>query len=637
MFDFHKFTEDVLSYKNQNDLSKYLESCYIELEEYLNSLSISQIDKMKFDIEDFLLDMLDAKLIQKTNTKMVNAFLILFAQKIEQSNLIGAITEILNYLPNSAIKNRLKASRIYLRVNDISKDYHKNFETIIELISSTEYEEEYRYKSVNAVLNFYIVAMENFARVQNSHLAHSFKELFEKGRKKYEILNDSLIVEIIEKLTIENYNDIIQDVYEQISRNKLSTTMCKLDDSIVEKEKGPYSEELYSLSEPTFEKIREVAWDYIKSIGDSDELYNRLKRGQAIIEDKDLLYKYIVSFGEKHKAKLYSAFEKIVDKLDGEQFNIIDWGCGQAFATMILLNFIREKNINLNISDICLIEPSKLALSRGLLHIDVLKTKDYNIKAINSDIDCLKAEDIVFDNNYKTLHIFSNILDVENFNLDKVFLKKISTNIKSDNLFICVSPNINDKRNGRIDLFYKYFDDNFDTKLLSARDSDMGNHKRYEKIFEVKYAKPEEAEQLRQELDKSKNSHLDVYSELKTYEKYVTPILDLEKLKEIIEKDPEYLIFKIRKVAEVITSKIYSNYDENSKNVSFNDMIRYLSYEKKLFSKKITSNLHTIRTIGNINVHEHGQKLSMQKLDAHLMLISLLILLKELKEEKELL
>ena len=65
-------------------------------------------------------------------------------------------------------------------------------------------------------------------------------------------------------------------------------------------------------------------------------------------------------------------------------------------------------------------------------------------------------------------------------------------------------------------------------------------------------------------------------------------------------------------------------------------MIRYLSFEKQLFNKKITSNLHTIRTIGNVNVHEHGQELSSQKLDAHLMLISLLILLKELEEKKEL-
>lgn len=637
MFDFKKFTIDVLHHTTQEDLSKYLESCFMEFEEHLESLSATQTNKIKFDIEDFLFEMLDAKLIKKENTKIINAFLLLIAQKLEQANLIGAITDILNYLPESAIKNRLEASRLYLRVNDISKDYHKNFERIVELISSKEYEEEYRHKKVNAILNFYMVAMENFVRVKDSNLAKNFKKLFIEHKKQFDILDDGLIVEIVEQLSIENYADNIEKIYKKINNNTLTRISCSIkNSSIVQKEKSDYSKKLYDITNPTFTKIRQVSFDYIKSIGDPDELYTNLQRGQVIIEDKNLLYKYIVSFGEKHKVKLYSAFEEIKDKLGSEKLNIIDWGCGQAFATMMLLEFAKEKDMQLDISDIYLIEPSKLALSRGLLHVDVFKTAEYNIKAINSDIDCLKDEDILFDNSHKTLHLFSNILDVESFNLDKNFLKKISNNIKNDNIFICVSPNINDKRDGRIDLFYKYFDDNFDTNLISARDDTINRNTRYEKIFEVKYIKKEEIEKSRQEAEKKKNDHLDIYIELKVYEKYIAPILDLKKINEAIDEDPEYLIFKIRKVAEVITAKIYSKHEDNSKNVSFNDMIRYLSYEKQLFNKKITSSLHTIRTIGNINVHEHDQEKQMQKLDAHLMLVSLLILLKELEDKKEL-
>jgi len=636
VFDFKKFTIDVLHHTTQEDLSKYLESCFMELEEYLESLSATKTNKMKFDIEDFLFEMLDAKLIKKENTKIINAFLLLIAQKLEQANLIGAITDLLKYLPNSAIKNRLEASRLYLRVNDISKDYQKNFERIVKLISSKEYEEEYRHKKINAILNFYIVAMGNFVRVKNSNLAKNFKILFIEQKKQFDILDDSLIVEVVEQLSIENYADTVEKVYEKINNNTLTKVSCDIkDSSIIQKEKSDYSKKLYDITNPTFTNIRQVSFDYIKSIGDPDELYASLQRGQVVIEDKNLLYKYLVSFGEKQKVKLYSAFEEIKDKLGGEKLNIIDWGCGQAFATIMLLEFAKEKDIQLDISDIYLIEPSKLALSRGLLHVDVFKTAEYNIKAINSDIDCLQDEDILFDNSHKTLHLFSNILDVESFNLDKNFLKKISNSIINDKLFICVSPNINDKRNGRIDLFYKYFDDNFNTNLLSSRDGNIGHHKRYEKIFEVKYIKQKEIEKSRQEVEKKKNDYLDIYIELKVYEKYISPILDLKKINEVIDEDPEYLIFKIRKTAEVITSKIYSKYEDNSKNVSFNDMIRYLSYEKQLFNKKITSNLHTIRTIGNINVHGHDQKKQAQKLDAHLMLISLLILLKELENKKE--
>jgi len=606
----------------------------MELEEYLEGLSINQVIAIKFDIEDFLLDMLDAKLIQTKNSKIINSFLLLFAQKLEQVNLIGIITEILNYLPESAIKNRLEASRLYLRVNDISKDYNKNFEKIVELISSKEFEEEYRYKKVNALINFYTIAMGSFARVKNSSLADNFKKLFLDNKEKYTILKDPLIVDVISKLTVENYKNNIENILEDVSKNRPIATTCSVDTQEISKEDSQYSKKLYAMNNTNFSQVRQVSFDYIRSIGDSDELFERLERGVKIIDDEALLYKYLVSFGEKHKEKLYSSFDKIIDSIKGTTINIVDWGCGQAFATMMLLDYAKNKNIKLDISDIHLIEPSKLALSRGLLHVDVFKTDKFKVKAINSDLDCLDSDDIVFENEHKTLHLFSNILDVEGFKLDKNFLQKVSNNIKSNNLFVCVSPNINAKRNSRIDLFYKYFDDNFDTYLISARDMAINNHPRYEKIFEVKYTKPQEVVQAREEAKKESRVGIDIYSELKSYEKHISPILDLSKVNETIDEDPEYLIFKIRKVAEVITSKIYGKYEDNSKNVSFNDMIRYLSFDKKIFNKKITSNLHTIRTIGNISVHEAEQEKEMQKLDAHLMLVSLLILLKELEVKK---
>jgi hypothetical protein len=89
------------------------------------------------------------------------------------------------------------------------------------------------------------------------------------------------------------------------------------------------------------------------------------------------------------------------------------------------------------------------------------------------------------NNSNITLHLFSNILDVETFKLDKQFLEKISHSQNGLNYFICVSPNINDKRNFRLDIFYRYFNDNFMVELISARDNNIGNYKRYEKNFKV--------------------------------------------------------------------------------------------------------------------------------------------------------
>ena len=98
----------------------------------------------------------------------------------------------------------------------------------------------------------------------------------------------------------------------------------------------------------------------------------------------------------------------------------------------------------------------------------------------------LKISDLIINNSNIMLHLFSNIWDVEFFRLDREFLEKISSSQKGLNYFICVSPNISDNRNARLDMFYRYFDANFETELISDRSDDIGEYKRYEKVFKTK-------------------------------------------------------------------------------------------------------------------------------------------------------
>jgi len=129
-----------------------------------------------------------------------------------------------------------------------------------------------------------------------------------------------------------------------------------------------------------------------------------------------------------YKAKLYSAFDTFVSEIDNHTINIIDYGCGQALAT----------------------------------------------------------QDIIIDNSNITLYLFSNILDVEFFKLDKDFLDKIANSQNRLNYFLSVSPNINEKRNSRLDIFYQYFKDNFKAELISYRFDNLNNNTRYERIFKTK-------------------------------------------------------------------------------------------------------------------------------------------------------
>lgn len=629
-----QITSDALKCQTPKDFSKYLESYYFEIEQYFNSLTLSELDALKFDIEDLLYDLMDASLVTKSNPQIINAFLLLLANSFEQANLLGVITIIYDYLPESNTKKRLAAAKIYLKVNDISQDYHNSFDRVMPLLNVDEADEEDVLPNIRAVENYFMTAMHNFSRIKNSELVNSFKELFSQYKEQYNILNSQEIFTLVKQVTIENYDEF----YKQFRLDKtlkIVDKACVVDSHAIVKENSEYSQQLYNLANRNFYAIRQFSLDYIQNIGDQYELYEKLNRGKKIIDDPRLLYQYMFSFGKKHKEKLDDAYKVIINKIKDEKINIIDWGCGQAFATMVLLNFARENNITLDIFNICLIEPSKITLERGLLHIDILKQKEYAIKAINSDIDCIKQSDLMFNNDYKTLHLFSNILDIDSFKLDNNLLQNISATFKNNNLFVCVSPKINDRRNNRLDLFYNYFNENFNTHLISARNSDINGHKRYEKIFEVQYVEEKVIEEKRQEIAViQKDYNLDVIQELNNYHKYVVPILNMQILEDSINSDPEYAIFKIRKVAEVITSKIYSQYESNDAKISFNDKIRYLSYEKKVFDKTITNYVQTLRTIGNRGVHEDGREISKLKLDAHLMIIALISFLNEVVDKK---
>jgi len=228
------------------------------------------------------------------------------------------------------------------------------------------------------------------------------------------------------------------------------------------KENSEYSKLLYSISNPSFNRIIQIN--------------NNMKTN----EDSELI-KYLNLNGKALKAKFYSAYDELIENhLQDETINIIDWECGQALASSILIDYIREKDIVTAISNIIIIDESCLVLSRGLLHIDVIKDEEYNIKTINKNIDKINDADLRINNLNINLHLFSDIFDVDNFVLDDL-CEKIHSNYKNINYFVCISSNKNDNLDG----FYDYFNDNFDLKLISKRDENIGDYSRYERIFKV--------------------------------------------------------------------------------------------------------------------------------------------------------
>ena len=181
-----------------------------------------------------------------------------------------------------------------------------------------------------------------------------------------------------------------------------------------------------------------------------DKLYNDLNRGTDILDDEVHLNMYLKCYGKMHKAKLDAAFGCIPNDIElfSHEIEIYDWGCGQGIATICLFDYLKSKNIHYNIKGIHLIDPSTVAVKRAC---DVINCIDSSI-SVNTTMrvfDDLEQEDFLPSTAIK-LHLFSNILDVDSFDLAR-FIHLFQRSFSGTNYFICVGPYYSNNR--RVDEF----------------------------------------------------------------------------------------------------------------------------------------------------------------------------------------
>lgn len=221
-------------------------------------------------------------------------------------------------------------------------------------------------------------------------------------------------------------------------------------------EKGTnYSYLLDALKRPSFDSLRRLSVNFINQLPEKvrTDLWEALYNGVEVLESEALLSMYMYAYGKMHAAKLQAAFEHLpTDKL--EDIHLIDWGCGQAMATVVYYEYLKEKAISSTVKTITLIEPSELALKRAALHAHKL-FPNAEIKTVKKDFDKLTAEDIQIADNQTILHLFSNVLDIEYFKIEQ--LAELIEQNKAYNLLVCVSPYINDFKNQRLINFISCF------------------------------------------------------------------------------------------------------------------------------------------------------------------------------------
>lgn len=197
-----------------------------------------------------------------------------------------------------------------------------------------------------------------------------------------------------------------------------------------------------------------VSFNKVKRIATSPtppDVHSELNYGHAILYTQDQLNKYLYAYGSMISRQWVPMFNRLEPA--SNDIEIIDYACGQGLASMLF--FDKHKNMRLFASSLTLIEPSKIALNRAknILQCYVPKTK---IKTVNKKLDNISENDIQTNNNTTKIHLFSNIVDMNVFDITPLIDKIIFT--KGRNYFIAMSSDRNSfGGTERLDAFYKYF------------------------------------------------------------------------------------------------------------------------------------------------------------------------------------
>jgi len=247
----------------------------------------------------------------------------------------------------------------------------------------------------------------------------------------------------------------------------------------------------------SFNSIRSISVPVINQLPEpiKNKLHRELNSGVTILMTENHLHSYHFAFGNMHQAKLKEALQVCHSQnhlnLQGQEIEIIDYGCGQGIGTVVFVDFLKSNNISCTIKKVKLIEPSTLAIKRASLNVRYsLRSinQNENVFAINKTLDNINELHLTTTDNTIKIHLLSNIIDVEGFQLNGL-CRKISSTQKGKNIFVCVSPRFWQdgvhSRNLRLDNFLSHFQQNHQTTSISQRDTDIGTWKRYERVFSV--------------------------------------------------------------------------------------------------------------------------------------------------------
>jgi len=471
----------LINCKSSDELQSYIEVNYAFIADYLSLSKYSELNEEKdlfkqLSLKLSLFEDLDYGINE--NVALVNVIL--------NASIRLGDRFIFNQFHKILIKNNLPVSKL-IEASSYYMNDGRDFETLygkidlihLKLEESYIEEEDDNKNVIAALLNYYQFFIEHFLEFASDKVVIVRLRLIEiKGLVIYSFNQAEVLDKILDFNPDFNYNP--SDSINQIIDEFLSRKSFLLDTgfSFLLEAGTDYSVELGT---PPFQ-IQSIILvnKRLYSAVASDSTFYSLQRGVKVLEDYNQLLCYMYALGNMHIAKLKEAISYI--PFDIKSHRVIDWGCGQGLGSVVYLEELEERGQQNQCEKIILIEPSEIAIKRAALHIQGRTDK---IITYNKDIDSVALGDLNRNTELITVHIFSNILDIDFFSLPDL-INLIKHSCKGENYFVIVSPFENIIKLARIDSFVKSFTNEIGFKILHESAAKCGQWKsNWSKIIRV--------------------------------------------------------------------------------------------------------------------------------------------------------
>ena len=442
------------SAKTSGEIYKVITSNEQELFDYFSLINHEELTNQKTSFQQLSLK---SQLVAELNFKnpAVEAFVNLV---LNTSIRLGDMFVFDRYYSileskNLEVSSLIKASAFFMTGVRNIQDLQASYTAIVSALEEAYLEElDNNNDAISTIINYYALCVKHFAEFALIEVEVVRNNIFQSySDTNVTCLSDEVVGEVC-KVNLEWSNDPYSKIHsildEFVGRSLIESTI-QIEAFLIETE-GKYREQFLK-SAGTFNDIYNLSKGFYELINDST-VFNSLSRGVKVLDNEKQLFCYLFAYGKMHKAKLKDGINAL--PIINENHQLIDWGCGQGVGSVLYLEHL-EKNAKLKLcEEVTLIEPSELAIKRASLHI---QNKAKRIRTVKKGFDELIESDL--KSAKVTVHILSNILDVELFSLTKL-IDLIESKFIGTNYFIISSPYINTTRSARIDSFVHYFEQN---------------------------------------------------------------------------------------------------------------------------------------------------------------------------------